>query len=132
MLSSIFGKRKPSPVEDSSTSPFSIAKPEDGYVMIEPAPSSGGMYPNIGGTGYTYPTRPAPSVPANPAINIPDNFHYMQGVPFSLSREMQMASNKDSFAIEIGDLLAFATKKMNLNSYNYDFSVEKSVLKECS
>lgn len=134
MFSSIFGKRRSSPVENNEAAPIPSAsnRPEDGYVFIEPAPTPrAGLYPNVSGTG-ALPLRPAPALPGAQRANIADqNFHYLQGVPFSLSRELQMASNKDSFAIEVGHVLAFVTNKINLNNYNYDFAVEKSVLKEC-
>lgn len=129
MFSSIFGKRRSSPVEESQVPPIPTAKSDDEYVMVNPSPARGGMYPNISGAGTPYPTRPAPTLPK---MNSTDqNFNYMQGVPFSLSRDLQLASRKDTLAVEIGDLLAYATNKINLSKFEYDFSIEKSVLKEC-
>ncbi|CAG9136743.1 hypothetical protein JYU34_005533 [Plutella xylostella] len=132
MFSSIFGKRRASPVEENDIPPIPGARPDDGFVVVNPAPPAGGLYPNVsglGGPGPATPARPAPPLPApRPAV---DNFHYLQGVPFTLSKELQMASNKNSFAIEIGDLLAIVMNKINISKYDYDFSTEKSVLKEC-
>lgn len=127
MFSSFFGKRRSSPVEDD-TPPIPGPKPDDGFVIVDPNSPRGGLYPSV--TGNQYPARPAP-VPPVPRRIITDTFHYLQGVPFTLSKEIQLSTNKDAFATEIGDLLAFLTSNLNMSSYNYDFSVEKSVLKEC-
>lgn len=132
MFSSIFGKRRSSPVEDD-TPPIPGPKVGDSFVIVNPSPPGGSLYPSVPGAGVpgypVAPSRPAPPAPVqNPSV---ENFHYLQGVPFSLCRELQMANNKDAFATEISDLLAFLTNKVNISSYNYDFSIEKSVLKEC-
>lgn len=129
MFSSFFGKRKSSPVEDD-TPPIPGARPDDGFVVVEPTPSGqGGLYPNV--SGLPYPQRPAPLPPNQQRLKVDTTFHYLDGVPFTLSREIQMWANKDTYATEIGDLLAFLTNKLSLDRYNYDFSVEKSVIKEC-
>ncbi|XP_045498196.1 uncharacterized protein LOC123696182 [Colias croceus] len=129
MFTALFGKRRSSPVEDE-TPPIPGPKADDGFVVIDPnASGGGGLYPSV--SGVPYPPRPAPPLPGRRPHRIDPTFHYLQGVPFSLSRELQMSANKDAFATEIGDLLAFLTNKMNMSAYNYDFSAEKSVLKEC-
>lgn len=133
MFSSIFGKRRSSPVEDD-TPPIPGPKPGDSFVIVSPTPSGGGLYPNVSGNfgpgaPAPFPSRPAPPTPMKQASV--ENFHYLQGVPFAMSKELQMATNKDAFATEISDLLAFLTNKVNIDDYDYDFSMEKSVLKEC-
>lgn len=134
MFSSFFGKRRSSPVEDE-TPPIPGPRQDDGFVVVDPMSPRGGIYPSVAGSSNPtgpYPLRPPPPVPqAQPRAVIDQSFSYLQGVPFTLCRELRMASNKDSFVAEVGDLLAFLTNKVNLNSYEYDFSVEKSVLKEC-
>ncbi|CAH4028131.1 unnamed protein product [Pieris brassicae] len=128
MFTALFGKRRSSPVEDNP--PIPGPKPDDGFVVVDPA-VTGGLYPNIGGS--TYPQRRAPPVPEPPhkqSICDP-TFHYLQGVPFSLARELQLSANQDSIAMQMGDLLAFLSHKVNIDSYSYTFTVEKSVLKEC-
>ncbi|CAG5045611.1 unnamed protein product [Parnassius apollo] len=126
MFSSLFGKRRSSPVRDE-VPPIPGPKPDDGYVIVDPSSPGNSLYPNV--NEVRQPSRPAPPAPVPKAYD--QTFHYLQGVPFMLSRELQMAKNKDAFATEIGDLLAFLTSKINMSSYSYDFSVEKSVLKEC-
>lgn len=128
MFSSLFGKRRSSPEEDD-TPPIPGPKPDEGFVVVDPAPS--GLYPNVSGVGMPYPQRPAPLPPVRPKPTYVDQtFHYLQGVPFSLSRKLQMSTNKDAFATEISDMLAFLTNRFNMNDCDYDFSAEKSVLKE--
>ncbi|CAK1580679.1 unnamed protein product [Parnassius mnemosyne] len=126
MFSSLFGKRRSSPVRDE-VPPIPGPKPDDGYVIVDPSSPGNSLYPNV--NEIRPPSRPAPPAPVPKTCD--QSFHYLQGVPFMLSRELQMVKNKDAFATEIGDLLAFLTSKINMNNYNYDFSVEKSVLKEC-
>ncbi|CAG9786994.1 unnamed protein product [Diatraea saccharalis] len=129
MFSSIFGKRRSSPVEDD-TPPIPGPKPDDGFVVIDPLSPGGSLYPSV--PSGSCPIRPAPAIPQRPAVpKIDQSFHYLQGVPFTLCRELQLSTNKDSIVSEVGDLLAFLTNKLNLSDYEYNFSVEKSVLKEC-
>lgn len=131
MFSSIFGKRRSSPVDDG-TPPIPGPKPDDGFVVVDPVSPGRGLYPSVpGSSGQSpYPLRPPPPPPQHkPAIDL--TFHYLQGVPFSFCRELKMATNKDAVVSEISDLLAFLTNKLNVNNFEYDFSVEKSVLKEC-
>ncbi|XP_028169623.1 uncharacterized protein LOC114359420 [Ostrinia furnacalis] len=134
MFSSFFGKRRSSPVEDD-TPPIPGPKSDDGFVVIDPSSPRGSIYPSVPGSSTPaspYPLRPPPPVPqAQPRAVIDQSFHYLQGVPFSFCRELRMATNKDSLVSEVGDLLAYLTNKVKLESYQYDFSVEKSVLKEC-
>lgn len=127
MFSSIFGKRRSSPVEDENPPiPGAIA---DGFVVVNPTPSppSRGLYPNVSGGSSPY-QRPAPPTPVAPKPLIDPTFHYLQGVPFRMSKELQLASRKDSIASEISNIIAMS--KVNLSGYNYDFSIEKSVLNE--
>lgn len=135
MFSSIFGKRRSSPIEDDMP-PIPGPKSDEEFEIVDGGASSrGGLYPSVSGTsgpGGPQPQRPAPAVPIpafRPAMD--QTFHYLQGVPFALSKELRMAANKDAFATEIGDLLAFLTSKLNMSGFEYDFTVEKSVLKEC-
>lgn len=135
MFSSIFGKRRSSPVENE-TPPIPGARTDDGFVVVNPTPPRG-LYPqmNIIDTppmpSYpAYPGRPAPPAPVK-SNSTEHTFHYLQGVPFSLSKDLQMATRKDDIASEIGDLLAFTTRRISLQSYDYNFDIERAVLKEC-
>ncbi|XP_004923683.1 uncharacterized protein LOC114250160 [Bombyx mandarina] len=129
MFSSFFGKRRSSPVEDE-TPPIPGPKSDDGFVVVDPTSPRGSIYPSVGPGSSPYPQRPAPAAPL-PRPRAEQPFHYLQGVPFSMSKELQMSANKDSYAREISDLLAFLTNKITMNNYEYDFSVERSVIKEC-
>lgn len=126
MFSSLFGKRRSSPVKDEAP-PIPGPRTDDGFVIVDPSSPRNSVYPNINDVRQV--KRPAPPAPVPKAND--QAFHYLQGVPFMLSRELQMSKNKDAFATEIGDLLAFLTSKINMSGYEYDFTVEKSVLKEC-
>ncbi|CAD0201105.1 unnamed protein product [Chrysodeixis includens] len=129
MFSSIFGKRRASPVEDE-TPPIPGPKPEDDFVVVDPNSPRNSLYPNVSGVSLPYPQRPAPPAPVPRVTAVDQTFHYLQGVPFTMSKTLQLANNKDNFATEMADLLAFLTNKVNVSSYDYDFSVERSVLKE--
>lgn len=127
MFSAIFGKRRSSPVEDEIP-PIPGARSDDEFILVDPASPRGSLYPSVSGITAPTPQRPAPPAPI-PRASV-DTFHYLQGVPFSMCKELQMVSNKDAYITEISDLLAFLTNRVNMNSYDYDFSVEKGVLKE--
>lgn len=114
---------------EDETPPIPGARQDDGFVVVDPTSPRGSMYPSITGGSVPYPLRPAPAAPATPLID--PSFHYLNGVPFIMSKELQMASNKDTIATEIGDILAFLSSRLNMSGYDYDFSTEKSVLKEC-
>lgn len=133
MFSSFFGKRRSSPVEDD-TPPIPGPRVDEGFEIVDPTSPRGGLYPSVSGVtgpGVPYPQRPAPPAPVPAFKRNVEPFHYLQGVPFTMSRELQLATNKDSITKEMADLLAFLTSKVNMSGYNYDFEVEKSVLKEC-
>lgn len=128
-------KKRQSP-DESGEPPIPGPNPDDGFVMVnqnsgqQPNPT-GSLYPSFNGSGQIiYPNRPAPSIPAVKPIEV--QVHYLQGVPFKLSKELLMNTNKDAYAVQIGDLLAFTTRKLHLDAFNYDFTVEKSVLHEVS
>ncbi|KAF9805419.1 hypothetical protein SFRURICE_018310 [Spodoptera frugiperda] len=130
---SIFGKRKsPVEVEVEEEPPIPGARSDDGFVVVDPSSPRNSLYPNVAGGGGSTPyvPRPAPPAPTRTAFVDP-TFHYLQGVPFTMSKTLQMASKKDTFATEMADLLAFLTSKVNMSGYDYDFNVERSVLKEC-
>lgn len=128
MFSSIFGKRRSSPIEDE-TPPIPGASGDE-FVVVNPTPTPprGGLYPNVSGGPSSY-QRPAPPAPVANRPLLDPAFHYLQGVPFRLSKELQLASSKDAFASDISNIIAMS--KINLSGYNYDFSIEKSVLNEC-
>lgn len=135
---SFFGKRRSSPVEDETPPiPGATPKPDEGFEVIgmtDPNSPRSNLYPSVSGPSIPYPQRPAPPAPPAPTPRkalFDPTFHYLQGVPFTMSKTLQLARNKDSFTTETADLLAFLTNKVNVSSYDYDFSVEKSVLKEC-
>lgn len=115
---------------EDETPPIPGPRSDDGFVVVDPSSPRNSLYPNVSGSSLPYPQRPAPPAPPPRSALIDPTFHYLQGVPFAMSKTLQMATNKDTFATEMADLLAFLTNKVNVSSYDYDFSVERSVLKE--
>ncbi|CAH2244610.1 jg11724 [Pararge aegeria aegeria] len=78
MFSSLFGKRRSSPVEDD-TPPIPGPKADDGFVIVDPNPPRGGLYPSF--SGNQFPPRPAPAPPVARRTKTDQTFHYLQG-PF--------------------------------------------------
>lgn len=86
MFSSIFGKRRSSPVEDE-TPPIPGPKVEDGFEIVGQTSPGGNLYPSISGNPSIIRPAPAPPVPTSrPTAD--QSFHYLQGVPFQLSKQL--------------------------------------------
>lgn len=134
---SFFKSKKPSP--PSSPEPDPIPGPNaDGFVVVNPRPDGnqqpGGssLYPNFHGHFGTVPSSGGnlPQIPgrssANP--NSPPVINYLSGVPFKLSSELSTGDSNEIMKIQVDDILAIITSKMQMEDKNYDFGLERSVI----
>lgn len=89
------------------------------------------MYPNFDGHfGAPPPTGPYavnPNVspkkePTSPGVN------YLHGVPFKLSSELSTGDTNEITKIQIDDILALITSKMEVSANDYDFGLERSII----
>lgn len=137
---SFFKSKKPSPSSSPELDP--IPGPDSGYVVIDPTrnpdpnqpPTGNSMYPNFDGHfGAPPPTGPYavnPNVspkkePSSPHVN-----SYLHGVPFKLSSELSTGDTNEITKIQIDDILAMITAKMEVADSDYDFGLERSIIAE--
>lgn len=128
---SFFKSKKPSP--PSSPGPEPIPGPNsDGFVVVDPRPDSQpnpSLYPNFNGhfgsaphhAPHHTPDR-VPSGANSPPIN------YLSGVPFKLSSELSTGDSNEIMKIQVDDILAIITSKMQVEDKTYDFGLERSVI----
>ncbi|XP_053982782.1 uncharacterized protein LOC128878525 isoform X1 [Hylaeus volcanicus] len=139
----LFGKKKyqkdlpPESVEEEQSSD----NPE-GFVFIKkrPAPPppvtasdapvypGNNLYPSIPPVPIYSSTLPIDSTKDH---NHGDGTHYLNGVPFKMSKQLESSMNNDLEIdrLRISEILSFIEKIQNQN-YKYDFTVEEGVIAE--
>lgn len=133
---SFFKSKKPSPPSSPELDP--IPGPDSGYVVVDPArnpdpnqPRPNSMYPNFDGHfGVPPPTGPYavnPSVSPKKELSSP-YISYLHGVPFKLSSELSTGDTNEITKIQIDDILALITSKMEVSGNEYDFGLERSII----
>lgn len=128
----IFGKKKQkeSPPETPEEEP---SQPDDEYIFIEkrnqPEPNPNGLPPNL------YPPlniTPYPSMPAVPKQNSQEaQTNDLHSIPFKLSKELERSLNDDLVIdkLRLDEIVSFI-KRVNMKNYDYEFSLERSVIAE--
>lgn len=96
----------------------------DGFVVINhenPSPVNNNLYP------------PIPPIPVNnmsynkiPSIQ---PAHYLQGVPFKISPEIENSKSFETYQLEIDGILALMTKRLQFEE-DYDFSLEREIISQ--
>ncbi|XP_063233281.1 uncharacterized protein LOC134537020 [Bacillus rossius redtenbacheri] len=139
---SFFGSRKKSPENEDSTEEASSSDPArsaNDYVFVERRQDAPGY-----GNSEVYPTLPYPVAP--PSFRPPEapasgrgssssssgsavaNQNSLSGVPFKLSSKAEY--DADSFlGADLSEIM-YQIRHLDLSSFEYDFTVEKSVLRE--
>lgn len=150
---SFFKSKKPSPTEfeHAIPGPDTTAIDHDGFTVISPSnpqqPSpyhynqyqqSGGnnnfVYPNLGGGGGTVSplsihsggnrnTTNQQITPESPSAT----FHYLQGVPFKISAELNDSDSTEVSRLQIDEILAFLTRTFELSG-DYEFRLEHTLV----
>lgn len=152
---SFFKSKKPSPTENTEFE-HAIPGPDasldrDGFTVINPQPSpyqhnqyqqSGGgggssnfVYPNLGGGGIVSPlkfgsgnggggsTTNQQQTPESPSAT----FHYLQGVPFKISSELNNNDTTEVSRLQIDEILAYLTRTFELSG-DYEFRLEHTLI----
>lgn len=133
---SFFKNKKPSPPSSPELDPIPGPNSSNDFVVVNPNPNSdpsGGnsFYPNFNqhfgrpiptgggsGNGSGSPTK-------DQSIHHPN---YLHGVPFKLSSELSLGDSDEINKIQIDDILASITSKMEVAKHDYDFSLERSIV----
>ncbi|XP_014480606.1 PREDICTED: uncharacterized protein LOC106747525 isoform X2 [Dinoponera quadriceps] len=143
MMSWLFGKKKHKDSPSDSTEEEQPSRDQsDDFIVIEKrrtslppnvggesTSQSSGLYPFIGGTPTTYPAMSTGNLPK--LSQQTDAPHYLSGVPFKLSKELQsnMNNDLDIDGLRISEILSFIERLENQN-YDYDFTLEEGVIAE--
>lgn len=133
---SFFKSKKPSPPSSPESDP--IPGPGHGYVIVDPnqpppQPPVNSMYPNFDGHFRAAPPPPMGPYAINPTVNpksepgspIINNLH---GVPFKLSSQLSTGDSNEITKIQIDDILAMITAKLEMSRDDYDFGLERSII----
>lgn len=134
MASWLFGKKKhkestPDSPEEEPT------QPDDEYIFIEkrnqPEPNPNGFPSNL----YPSLVTPYPSVPVPPMISKQTSqdsqTNDLNNIPFKLSKELERSLNDDLVIdkLRLDEIVSFI-KRVNMKNYDYEFSLERSVIAE--
>lgn len=131
---SFFKTKKSSP----SSSPESEPIPSGSeFVMVDPNkggadPSANPLYPNFN-QQFGYPSGIPPALPTRPPLQHSESVHsanYINGVPFKLSPEISTGDTEEITRIQVDDILALITSKMEITQVDYDFTLERSLLQQ--
>lgn len=135
---SFFKSKKPSP----SSSPESEQNTGSGsdFVVVDPQPGNinptqPGLYPHFNQM-YPYPPTSLPGVipaqppPVNTSQDSPQHTNYLHGVPFKLSSELSTGDTNEIMKIQVDDILAIITSKMEVSKLDYDFGLERSIISQ--
>ncbi|XP_076634163.1 uncharacterized protein LOC143348145 isoform X2 [Colletes latitarsis] len=58
-----------------------------------------------------------------------DGMHYLNGVPFKLCKQLEVVKDIEIDKLRISEVLSYI-ENVELQNYNYNFSIEKSVVTE--
>lgn len=141
---SFFKQKKPSP----SSSPESDPIPSGNDFVIVDQKQTGAdsnptpLYPNFGvqfgnpglppALPSGYPPGYPPAHPHRPPFQHSDSIqnNYITGVPFKLSPELSTGDSDEITKIQVDDILALITSRMEVTQTNYDFTLERSLLQQ--
>lgn len=136
-----FFKKKTSPPSSPEQSPIPTRDRDNDYVVVgdprnrdpnlpQPLPQST-LYPNFD-RNFGLPQNisnpippPGQGVPASPPI-----VNYMHGIPFKLSTELSFGNTDEITKIQVDDILALITSKLEVKEDDYDFGLERSIINE--
>lgn len=127
---SFFKTKKPSPPSSPESEP--IPSSSD-FVMVDPNKAGAGqgpLYPNFN-QQFGHPSGIPPALPTRPPLLHSESVHssnYINGVPFKLSPEISSGDLEEITRIQVDDILALITSKMEITKIDYDFTLERSLL----
>ncbi|XP_055296948.1 uncharacterized protein LOC129565759 [Sitodiplosis mosellana] len=90
------------------------------------------LYPNFGQHFGGLPAIP-PVSPSRPPFHRSESIHptnYVQDIPFKLSSELSLGNSDEITRIQVEDILSLITSRMGVTQTDYDFTLERSLLRE--
>lgn len=132
---SFFKTKKSSPPSSPESDPIPSA---NDFVVVDQRsggsdPNARPLYPNFGGQ-FSGPSNvvPPPLPGGRPPLQHSDSvqLNYVNGVPFKLSHELSTGDSDEITRIQIDDILAVITSKMEITKDDYDFTLERSLLRQ--
>lgn len=130
---SFFKNKKSSPPSSPESDPIPSASD---FVVVDPKggsdPNTKPLYPNFGGQ-FSGPSNVVPPLPGGrPPLLHSDSvqLNYINGVPFKLSPEISTGDSDEITRIQVDDILAIITSKMEITKEDYDFTLERSLLRQ--
>lgn len=147
-MSWLFGKKKQKESPTDPTEETSSVGPSqsDDYVIIErrgnplapinpvsgnvSSPSGNSLYPYLNDGSINYPSVPS-TIPQqiNNTNNQIEQQNYLTGVPFELSKQFGDDRDNEIERLKIDEIISYYSR-VNVDSYNYDFGLEESVINE--
>ncbi|XP_033219276.1 uncharacterized protein LOC117174344 isoform X2 [Belonocnema kinseyi] len=136
-MSWFFGKKKHQKDSPPSSPEETPQGRGDEFIFIErknPEPNPGdigarssGLYPSISGLPY-YPPMSAQNLPQIPQ---PDNFNYLNCIPFKYGEDLEKSihNDMDIDRLRVNEIMSFI-ERIQKEDTGYGFQVEKSVIAE--
>lgn len=137
---SFFKTKKSSPPSSPESSDAKESGSGTDFVVVDPTPfpsqpgnsgnGTSNLYPNF---NQMYPYPPvlpgaAPTQPKSTTNDSPQHTNYLHGVPFKLSSELSTGDSNEIMKIQVDDILALITSKMEVSKLDYDFGLERSII----
>lgn len=129
---SFFKTKKPSPSSSPETDPIPSAGSD--FVIVDPKQGTADpkpLYPYFDGN-FGHPSM-IPPVPTRPPLQHMDSVHqtnYINGVPFKLSSELSTGDSSEMMKIQVDDILAQITSRLEIRRLDYDFTLERSLIQQ--
>lgn len=132
---SFFKTKKSSPPSSPELDPIPSGS-NDFVVVDQRGPNSDSnprpLYPNFGGE-FSGSSNMVPPLPGGrPPLMHSDSVqaNYINGVPFKLSPGISTGDSDEITRIQVDDILALITSKMEITKDDYDFTLERSLLRQ--
>lgn len=128
---SFFKTKKSSPPSSPESDP--IPSGSNDFVVVDPKgnsdPNTKPLYPNFGGQ-FSAMVPPLPG--GRPPLLHSDSvqLNYINGVPFKLGHGISTGDSDEITRIQVDDILAVITSKMEITKDDYDFTLERSLLRQ--
>lgn len=128
---SFFKGKKSSPPSSPESEPIPSASSD--FVVVDSNNADRNntpLYPNFGQFGgpSTVPPLPSGRPPLQHSESVQQN--YINGVPFKLSPEISTGDSDEITRIQVDDILALITSKIDITKDDYDFTLERSLLQQ--